>query len=77
MNINIKYFGQLAEVTQREEECIEFSKNTVSELVESLFVKYPSLKNNPFKVAQNQELVSNDKKLTGEDIALLPPFSGG
>ena len=77
MNINIKYFGQLAEVTQKEEECIEFSKHSVSDLVESLFVKYPDLKNKDFKVAQNNELVSADAKITGAEIALLPPFAGG
>ena len=27
--------------------------------------------------SQNQELVSMDTELTGQDIALLPPFAGG
>jgi len=77
MKITIKYFGQLAEVTQQEEESIEFLKHSISDLVESLFIKYPDLKNKDFKVAQNQELVSVDAKITGEEIALLPPFAGG
>ena len=77
MNISIKYFGQLAEVTKQEEESVEFSKHSISDLVESLFVKYPDLKNKDFKVAQNQELVSVDAKITGAEIALLPPFAGG
>ncbi len=77
MNISIKYFGQLAEVTQKEEESFEFSKHSVSDLVESIFVKYPDLKNKDFKVAQNNELVSADAKITGAEIALLPPFAGG
>lgn len=77
MNITIKYFGQLAEVTQQEEESIEFSKHSISDLVESLYIKYPDLKNKDFKVAQNQELVSVDAKITGAEIALLPPFAGG
>ena len=77
MNITIKYFGQLAEVTQQEEESVEFSKHSISDLVESLFAKYPDLKNKDFKVAQNHELVSADAQITGEEIALLPPFAGG
>jgi molybdopterin synthase sulfur carrier subunit len=77
MKITIKYFGQLAEVTQQEEESIEFLKHSISDLLESLFIKYPDLKNKDFKVAQNQELVSVDAKITGEEIALLPPFAGG
>ncbi|MCH4552854.1 NTP transferase domain-containing protein [Aestuariibaculum lutulentum] len=77
MTINIKYFGQIAEVTQIDEETIEHTKTTVTELIESLTLKYPKLKLKDFKVAQNKELVSNETLLTGEDIAILPPFAGG
>lgn len=77
MIINIKYFGQIAEVTQTENEPFDFSKQTVSELIEALFIKYPELKNKDFKVAQNQEIVDAESQLTGEEIALLPPFAGG
>jgi len=77
MYITIKYFGQIAEVTQRENETLEFSGSLVSELVEILYKKYKELKNKDFQVAQNQELVSLDTKLTGSEVALLPPFSGG
>ncbi|WP_346883396.1 MoaD/ThiS family protein [uncultured Algibacter sp.] len=77
MHITIKYFGQIAEVTQIREESFKFSGNLVSELLDALHLKYKDLKNKDFKVAQNQELVSGDVKLTGDDIALLPPFAGG
>ena len=77
MHITIKYFGQIAEVTQVEEESIEFSGHLVSELLETLNDKYSALKNKDFKVAQNQELVSIETELTGDEIALLPPFAGG
>jgi molybdopterin synthase sulfur carrier subunit len=77
MNINIKYLGQIAEVTQVEEETIETSAQDISELIENLISKYPNLKNKDFKVAQNQELVSDKAIITGQEIALLPPFSGG
>lgn len=77
MNITIKYFGQIAEVTKQTNETISFPNHLVSELIEHLYAKYPELKNKSFKVAQNQELVSDSTKLTGGDIALLPPFAGG
>ncbi|ALJ04312.1 hypothetical protein APS56_03775 [Pseudalgibacter alginicilyticus] len=77
MHIKIKYFGQIAEITQLEEETLEFSKSLISELLEVLYSKYNSLKNIDFKIAQNQELVSIETELTGNEIALLPPFSGG
>ncbi len=77
MEIGIKYFGLLAEVTQCHEEKISFSGTTVSELKEQLFQKYEALKNKDFQVAQNNELITNETKITGLEIALLPPFAGG
>lgn len=77
MYITIKYFGQIAEVTKLEEEVIEFSGSLISELLDALYSKYPALKNKDFQVAQNQELVSFETKITGNEIALLPPFAGG
>ena len=77
MNLNIKYFGLLAEITQCSEETLEFSKTTVAELLEELYAKYPGLKERDFQVAQNLEIVSKDTNLINTEIALLPPFSGG
>lgn len=77
MNLNIKYFGVLAEITKREEEAMEFSKTTVSELLEQLFAKYPGLEAKDFQVAQNNNIVAKDSKVLETEIALLPPFSGG
>ena len=77
MHITIKYFGQIAEITQKEEESLEFSGSLVSELLETLHSKYDTLKNKDFQVAQNQELISIETELTGAEIALLPPFAGG
>jgi sulfur-carrier protein len=77
MNITVKYFGQIAEATQKEEDSLEFSGTSISELLELLYSKYKELKNKDFQVAQNQELVAFETKLTGAEIALLPPFAGG
>ena len=77
MHITIKYFGQIAEVTQLELESIEFSGSLISELMETFYSKYNLLNNKDFQIAQNQELVSLNTKITGEEIALLPPFAGG
>ncbi|GAA4303728.1 hypothetical protein GCM10023163_27550 [Aestuariibaculum suncheonense] len=77
MTITIKYFGQIAEATQIHEETIEHDKSTIYELIKSLTLKYPALQQKEFKVAQNKTLVSNETLLTGEEIALLPPFAGG
>ena len=77
MQLNIKYFGLIAEVTHCNEETIEFTDSTISELLEFLFGKYPELKTKDFQVAQNQEIVSFETIVSGEELALLPPFSGG
>ncbi|WP_250436954.1 MoaD/ThiS family protein [Hanstruepera flava] len=77
MQLNIKYFGLIAELTSCGEEQLEFQGTKIEEVLEKLFEKYPDLKTKDFQVAQNREIVSNDSKITGGDIALLPPFSGG
>ena len=77
MLLTIKYFGQIAEVTQKDEESLEFKGALISELLETLYSKYEGLHMKEFQMAQNQELVSVETKLSGCEIALLPPFSGG
>ena len=77
MQLNIKYFGLLAEVTQCSEEALDFSKSSVLELLDVLFEKYPNLETKDFQVAQNHEIVSRETLISENEIALLPPFSGG
>lgn len=77
MNLNIKYFGLLAEITHCSEETLEFSKTSVSELLAVLFEKYPELTTKDFQMAQNHEIISKDTIISESEIALLPPFSGG
>lgn len=77
MKIEVNYFGMLAEVTGCTSEKLEFREVSVAELKQSLFEKYPELQQKDFRIAQNQELVSDETLLTGEEIAVLPPFSGG
>jgi len=77
MQITIKYFGLLTEITNCEEETINFNGSVIAELLDYVFIKYNGLKMKDFQVAQNTELVGIDAKVTGDDIVLLPPFSGG
>ncbi len=77
MNISIKYFGLIAEITQCNQEYIDFSKGSLNELLAELYIKYPRLKEKDFQVAQDQELITNETLLNGEELALLPPFAGG
>ena len=77
MNLNIKYFGLLAEISGCAEEQLDFKQKTVADLLDVLFQKYPSLKEKDFQVAQNLEISQKDAPITAAEIALLPPFSGG
>tara|TARA_B110000914_G_scaffold22028_1_gene16500 strand:- start:67 stop:300 length:234 start_codon:yes stop_codon:yes gene_type:complete len=77
MILSIKYFGLLAEVTGCSEEKIKFSGKSISDLKTILFQKYEELKNKDFQIVQNNELITNETKITATEIALLPPFAGG
>lgn len=77
MKLNIKYFGLIAEITNCNEETIEFSNATIGDLKKVLLDKYHELNTKDFQIAQNKEIVSNNTKVSGKEIALLPPFSGG
>ena len=77
MILSIKYFGLLAEVTGCSEEKIKFSGKSISDLKSILFQKHEELKNKDFQIVQNNELITNETKVTATEIALLPPFAGG
>ncbi|KJD36568.1 hypothetical protein PW52_02655 [Tamlana sedimentorum] len=77
MEITIKYFGQIAEETNTTEETIRIENGNISNILTLLLKKYDGLKYKDFQVAQNQEIVSPETEITGAEIALLPPFSGG
>jgi sulfur-carrier protein len=77
MKLTIKYFGLIAEVTKCNEEQLEFSGRIINELLETIYLKYPKLKEKDFQVAQNNEIVSKNIIITHPEIALLPPFAGG
>lgn len=77
MTLRIKYFGQIAEITNCNQEELEFLGNIVSEIKDLLLKKYPLLQGKDFTIAQNHEIVNLEIKVSGKEIAILPPFSGG
>lgn len=75
----IRYFGIVAEVTQRNEEYIEIENMNVSEVWNLLYAKY-DLSTLNARVALNQRLVDLNSSITinnNDELALLPPFAGG
>jgi len=75
--VRILFFGVLSEETGKSEEEIPFS-GKMSDLLDLLKQKYPSLSKHQFSIAVNQDISSQSIELRGGDeIALLPPFTGG
>jgi molybdopterin converting factor small subunit len=79
MNLNVKYFGMIAESVGKDQQEI-FLENgqhltDFAEVIESL---YPQLQGFVFQFAVNQSTTSENVALKeGDEIALLPPFAGG
>lgn len=75
--MHIYLFGILEEATGQK--IIKTSYfNSSDKLIRSLKDNIPSLNEYSFQVSVNQEIITEDTALTEQDeIALLPPFSGG
>lgn len=80
MEITVKYFGIIADITQRKEEVffIEENSNSIKKLQSKLEIKYPKILVINYSVSVNKKFLQNDILLEKDDeIALLPPFAGG
>lgn len=75
--MTVKAFGIIAEKLRQQEFDLPAQKDTGA-LTQRLYDDYPELKDLKFSVAVNRNLVQENTPLQGsEEIALLPPFSGG
>ncbi|MGB9766822.1 MAG: molybdopterin converting factor subunit 1 [Sulfurihydrogenibium sp.] len=80
MKVEILYFSQIKDKVGKSSEVLEFTGNTVSDLVEFLAQKYPNAKDVLEKsmFAVNEEYVDKQAILKeGDKIAIIPPVSGG
>lgn len=75
--IHIKAFGMVAEKIGKVS--IEFENPGSTEALKNqLFAQFPVLKSMKFSLAVNKKMVLEDSELvSGSEVALLPPFSGG
>ena len=79
MEITVKYYGMLAEITGQSAEHLAVLENiSVGKFREEILSRYPEMRSKKFKVAVNLQ-ISDDQILidSGSEIALLPPFAGG
>ncbi len=76
-NLKILFFGNLAEIVGTHELIFPHSKDTDS-LVKDLCAEYGALADQMFSIAINRKVVSENSLISNRDeVALLPPFSGG
>ncbi len=77
MKIQIKFFGQLAEITGLSS--IEVDEiNDTDLLIKKMLSDFPKLKDCKFQVAVNHKLLKEKQVLeSGSEVAFLPPFAGG
>jgi molybdopterin synthase sulfur carrier subunit len=79
MKINVLLFGVLTEITGETHLQVEAGNITdVDKLHRYLVQQYPGLKEKTFQYAVNQVISNAGHPLSaGDEVALLPPFSGG
>jgi len=77
--ITVKYFGEIAEAINCQEEQISTKSDNLYEFMEELTEKY-DLQRFPMILALNQNLVELSSEITlsnNDELAILPPFAGG
>jgi len=79
MQIKVKYFGQIAELTDREDEIFSFESGlTIGDLRQRILAEYETLNTINFRMSLNKEIVESETIISENDeIGMLPPFAGG
>jgi molybdopterin converting factor small subunit len=79
IEIRLFYFGWISDITQCKEEKRILSKMTINEILDELCLHYPKLnEREKYRISVNRKLITENVTLSqGDEIALLPPFSGG
>ena len=79
MRIKVLFFASLKELIGISSASIDLAEGgTTSTLFADLCIQYPSLRQGSMAIAVNKAYVTEDIVLKdGDEVALLPPISGG
>jgi molybdopterin synthase sulfur carrier subunit len=80
MIVTVKYFGLLADLTNKKEEQLQMDQETIAMTVlqSKLESLYEGLQKTTYAIAVNQTICTTDVEIKNQDvIAFLPPFAGG
>ena len=81
--ITIKFFASLKMITEKEEDRIEIENSiSIDQLSEIISKTSPKMgdiiRNKKVMISVNQEMADSDTIIhDGDEVAFLPPFSGG
>ena len=81
--ITVKYFASLKAIAEKEEEKIEvqssISMDQLSDIISKTSPKMADIiRDNKIMISVNQEMADADTVIhDGDEVAFLPPFSGG
>ena len=77
MSVKILFFGKLIDIIGTKELYLSDFKDIFA-LKNFLFKKYPELNQETIIITLNHEIIYENKNLKdGDEIAILPPVSGG
>ena len=79
MKVQVLAFGIAKDIFGKPILNIELQSNTITDLKDTLETNYPELKKlSSYMVAVNNEYASGESELKeGDEIAIIPPVSGG
>lgn len=80
MKIKIRFFASLRDITKQDSINLEIEPQSIASLLELLQNKFPEFSNyrNSIRVAINSEYSTENQQLSDNDeVALIPPTSGG
>ena len=77
MNITVLFFGVLAEVTQTNIKHYR-NVNSFSDLKLRIEDEFPEIIHYNYRISVNREIINSEPVLNdGDELVLLPPFTGG
>jgi len=77
MKVEVRLFGIFNEHVDSSKLYLEDIPDTDS-LLKRIYTNYPSLENTSFSLSVNQHIIDTNTILSdGDEVALMPPFSGG
>ena len=77
MKVKIIVFGQITDITGRNEWTVEDMEDT-DQLIEYMHANYPLLSRLQYRIAVDKNFIDSNTMLNENcTVAFLPPFSGG